>query len=83
MIRCSCSHAGIQLALTNMESHKREPGSERLLPDSGAANASLAKGLTMPTIDPIQIKPRDGGRLIHTFPVFLRTCGEDQAIASL
>jgi hypothetical protein len=79
-IRRSCPMLASSLLLTNVESHKRA-SSERLLPDSDAANASLAKGLTMPTTDSIQIKPRDAGRLIMLFPYFSECVSKIKTLA--
>jgi hypothetical protein len=67
MIRCSCPMLASSLLMTNVEYH-RESSSERLLPNSYAARANWAKGLTMPTTDSIQIKPRDAGRLFMLLP---------------
>ena len=49
---------------------KESQAGRRLFPDSGAAHASWAKGLTMPMTDQIQIKPRDAERLFYASPYF-------------
>jgi hypothetical protein len=54
MIRLSSSMLASSLLLTNVESHKREPSSERFLPDSGAAHSIRAhqQGKEMEYADP-------------------------------
>ena len=63
------------VCFVQMQNRTREsPAGRQLLPDSGVARVSLAKGLTMPTMDPIQIKPRDAGR-----PIVLPLCSSERA----
>jgi hypothetical protein len=45
MIRLSGYMLASSLLQANVQSHKREPSSERLLPGSGAVNACQAKGI--------------------------------------
>ena len=59
MIRRSCPTMASSLLSTNTELHKREISGQTTHADLGAANASLAKGLTMRTVGPIDIKIGD------------------------
>ena len=59
IIRRSCPIPACSLLSTNTESHKREISGQTTHADLGAANASLAKGLTMRTVGPIDIKISD------------------------
>lgn len=81
MIRCSCPMLASSLLLMNIESNKRTPSNGRLLPDSGAANASWANGLTMPMMDPLQIKLTDAGRRIMLFPYFSEHVAKIKSLA--
>ena len=56
------------LLYTIAESNKRELSGWATPVGLRVANESLAKGLTMPTTDSIQIKPRDAGRLFMLLP---------------
>lgn len=53
-----CPMLAPSLLITNVESHKRESPNVGLLSNSSVVNASLVKGVTIPTMDPIQIKIR-------------------------
>ena len=68
MIRRSYPMLASNLLLTNAESHKRKSSGYTTLSDSGAANVSLATGLTVPTMGSIQIRIKDAGRLIIFSP---------------
>lgn len=76
MLLFACWHLA---CLRQMQNRTRESlAGRQLLPDSGADNASLAKGLTMLLKDSIQIKHQGCGKAHHAFPRLLRACGEDQ-----